>query len=107
MMLSMMFKWHGRMFTRCYVSKASLQCVQDDPIKDISQGQESLGFLKSPPTSWEATISTDGSVYHLPGVRGRWVPTLTACLLDPSEPINHAELFVSEAPAWAWSFQQL
>lgn len=69
-----MFKWHGRMFTRCYISKASLQCVQDDPIKDISQGQESLGFLKSPPTFWEATISTDDSVCHLPGVGGGGCP---------------------------------
>lgn len=34
-----------------YVLKASLQYKQYDSIKDKCQGQESLGFPKSPPTS--------------------------------------------------------
>ena len=29
------------------------------------------------------------------------MPTLTACLSDPSELVKHEELFVSEAPAGA------
>lgn len=92
MMLQITFNWHGRIFTKYYVLKASLQCGKCDPIKDICQGSS-----KVHPLPGKASVSTMIQQTSCPG-QGRQVPhTGSLCLPGPREPINHAELFAFES----------